>query len=408
MRDAYIVQALRTPGCRRNKGAFAQTRPEEMLAHVIKSVMDKTPNVPKEAVDDIMIGCAFPEAEQGLNVGRICGLMAGMPITTSGAIVNRFCSSGLEASVISAMRVMTGFCDVAMGGGLECMSTVPMGGNMPRPNPDWAKENPDVYISMGITAENVASRYNITREQQDIFGYHSQMKAVNALKNGLFPEIVPTEATKFVTKDGMVVKETFMQDWDDGIREATTLEGMAKLRPAFKAGGSVTAANSSQTTDGAAANLIMSEEACREYGVTPMVKIVSYAVAGVEPDEMGVGPAAAIPKLLKQVGWDLKDLGTKVKLIELNEAFASQSIYCAQQLGIDAEENWSVESDKRFLNVNGGAIALGHPLGCTGAKLLAQIVHNMYNNNVKYGIESMCIGGGMGAACLFELVDDWK
>lgn len=403
MRDAYIVQAVRTPGCRRGKGAFAQTRPEDLLVTALQGLMERA-KVDKKVVEDVMVGCAFPEAEQGLNVGRIAALMAGFPIDTCGATVNRFCSSGLEAIAIQAMRIQAGWADVAIGGGLESMSIVPMGGNMPRPHPYWAKQKPDVYISMGITAENVANRYKITRQQQDEFGYHSQMKAAEAQKNKMFDEIVPTKAVKYVPQpDGTLKKEEFIQDFDDGVRPDTTLEGLAKLKPAFAAFGSVTAGNSSQTTDGAAAVLLMSEEACRKYGVKPLVKIVAYTVAGVEPDEMGVGPAYAIPKLLKMTGKDMKDIG----LFEINEAFASQAIYCAQQLGIADPKEWTVDSKTRRINVNGGAIALGHPLGCTGAKLAAQLVNMMVKKGVKYGVESMCIGGGMGAAALFELVEKW-
>src|SRR6056297_108417 len=403
MRDAYIVQSARTPGCRRKKGALAQTRPEALLVTALNGLMERS-KVDKAVVEDIMIGCAFPEAEQGLNIGRVAALMAGFPIDTCGATVNRFCSSGLEAITISAMRVMSGWADVTIGGGLESMSIVPMGGNMPRPNPDWAREDADVYISMGITAENVANRYKITREMQDEFAFHSQMKAVQAQKNGDYDEIIPKPAVKYVPQaDGTIGQETFTQDFDDGVRDNTTAEGLGKLRPAFSAMGSVTAGNSSQTTDGAAATLIMSEEACRKYGVTPIAKVKAYTVAGVEPDEMGVGPAYAIPKLMKLVGMDLKDVG----LFEINEAFASQAIYCAQQLGIDDKKEWSSESKDRRINVNGGAIALGHPLGCTGAKLAAQLVNMMQKKGVKYGVESICIGGGMGAAAMFELVEKW-
>jgi len=403
MTEAYIVTSMRTPGCRRKKGAFAQTRPEDLVKTVIDAVMEKTPNVEKKDVEDILLGCAFPEAEQGLNIGRVMAQMCGFPDETCGATVNRFCSSGIEAIALQAMRIKSGWCDIAIGGGIESMTIVPMGGNMPRPHPQWAKENPDVYISMGATAENVANRYNITREMQDEFGYHSQMKAVNAKQNGLYKELVPTPAVKFVEKeDGSWEEKTWLQDFDDGIRETTTMEGMAKLRPAFAANGSVTAANSSQTTDGAAVTLIMSEEAVKKFDVKPIAKIKYYTVAGVRADEMGVGPAYAIPKVLDMAGMTVDDIG----IFEVNEAFASQAIYCLQQLGMyDKKELWTSDSDKRIINVNGGAIALGHPLGCTGAKLCAQLMNEMQERGVKYGIESMCIGGGMGAAAIFELCD---
>ncbi|MBS3757813.1 MAG: thiolase family protein [Desulfobacterales bacterium] len=403
MREAYIVTSLRTPGCRRRKGAFAQTRPENLLKTVIDAVMERTPNVEKKDVEDVLLGCAFPEAEQGLNIGRVMAQMCGFPDATCGATVNRFCSSGLEAIALQAMRIKSGWCDVALGGGIESMTIVPMGGNTPRPHPDWAKENSDVYISMGATAENVANRYNITREMQDEFGYHSQMKAINAKKNGLYKELVPTPAVKYVEKeDKSWEQKTWLQDFDDGIREATTMEGMAKLKPAFAANGSVTAANSSQTTDGAAVTLVMSEEAVKKFDVKPIAKLKYYTVAGVRADEMGVGPAYAIPKVLKMADMKIDDFG----VIEVNEAFASQCIYCLQQLGLyDKREQWLSDSDKRRINVNGGAIALGHPLGCTGAKLCAQVMTEMQERGAKYGLESMCIGGGMGAAAIFELCE---
>jgi len=401
MREAYIVQSVRTPGCRRARGAFAQTRPEDLLRTALIGLIERTPGVEKKDVEDILIGCAFPEAEQGLNIGRIAAQMAKFPDDTCGATVNRFCASGLEAISLQAMRIMAGMCDVAIGGGLESMSIVPMGGNMPRPHPEWAKENPDVYISMGMTAENVANRYKITREMQDRFGYSSQMKAAAAQKNGKFKEIVPVEAVRFKEKNGIMVKEPFIQDFDDGVRADTTIEGLAKLRPAFAAMGSVTAGNSSQTTDGAAATLIMSGEAVKKLGVKPIAKFKAYVVAGCRADEMGVGPAYAIPKLLKVAGLKIED----IKLFEINEAFASQAIYCLQQLGLyDDKYHW-FESDERIVNVNGGAIALGHPLGCTGAKLCAQLMTEMKARGAKYGVESMCIGGGMGAAALFELCE---
>ncbi len=401
MREAYIVTSVRTPGCRRNKGAFAHTRPEDLLVTALNGLMERSKGVEKGAIEDIMIGCAFPEAEQGLNIGRVAAQIAKFPDSVCGATVNRFCSSGLEAIALQAMRIKCGWCDVAIGGGLESMTIVPMGGNMPRPHPEWAMENPDVYISMGITAENVAKRYNITREMQDEFAYHSNMKAAAAQEKGLYTEIVPTPAVSYKMKDGKYVKEIKMQDFDDGVRKETTIEGLKKLRPAFASTGSVTAGNSSQTTDGAAATLLMSEDAVKKYGVKPIAKLVAYTVAGCRADEMGVGPAYAVPKLLKMVGLKATDIG----LYELNEAFASQCIYSAQQIGIADRKNWASDSDSRIINVNGGAIALGHPLGCTGAKLASQLMTMMQKKGAKYGIESMCIGGGMGAAALFELCE---
>lgn len=399
MRDAYIVSAVRTPGCRRNRGALAQTRPEELITHAIKSAVEKI-DLDPAVVDDMMLGCAFPEAEQGINLGRIAVKMAGFPDSVGGATVNRFCSSGVESMALSAMRVMTGFSEVTMAGGVESMSIVPMGGNLPRPHPQFAESNPELYISMGITAENVANRYNVTREEQDEFAYHSQMKAVEAQKKGYFTEIVPTPAKKFVEQpDGSIKCETFMQDFDDGVRDTTTIEGLGKLRAAFSTTGSVTAGNSSQTTDGAGASVIMSEEAVKKYGMKPIAKLKFYTTAGCASDEMGVGPKVAVPKLLKLAGMKVEDIG----LWELNEAFASQCIYCARELGLGDKKYWASDSPDKIININGGAIALGHPLGCTGAKLAATILANMQRLDVKYGVESMCIGGGMGAAVLFEL-----
>ncbi|MBW1988266.1 MAG: thiolase family protein [Deltaproteobacteria bacterium] len=396
MRDAYIVTAVRTPGCRRNKGAFANTRPESLISHILNAAVEKTPNLEKGMVEDLMLGCSFPEAEQGLNIGRIALQIAGFPDNVSGATINRFCSSGLEAIVQSAMRVMAGWSDITMAGGLESMTYVPMGGNLPRPFPEHTKKHPDLYVSMGITAENVANRYNISREEQDEFAYHSQMKATKAQQEGKFIEIVPTPADKYVKKeDGTYKKETFLQDFDDGVRPTTTIEGLAKLRPVFAANGSVTAGNSSQTTDGAAASVIMSLDKCKELGVTPLARLVSYATVGVRPDEMGVGPAYAVPKALEKAGLKVEDIG----LFEINEAFASQAIYCMRQLGLD--KPGQVEK----VNIHGGAIALGHPLGCTGSKLAATLLNNMKTHGVKYGVESMCIGGGMGAAAVFELYE---
>ncbi len=402
MREAYIVQAVRTPGCRRARGAFATTRPEDLLKAALNGLMERTPGIEKKDVEDILVGCAFPEAEQGLNIGRIIAQICEFPDATTGATVNRFCASGLEAISLQAMRIMAGMCDVAVGAGLESMSIVPMGGNMPRPHPEQAMKSPDVYISMGMTAENVANRYKITRQMQDEFAFGSQAKAAAAQKDGKYKEIIPTTAYRFKEKDGIIVKESFIQDFDDGVRP-TTMEGLTKLRPAFAAMGSVTAGNSSQTTDGAACSLIMSGEAVKKFGLKPIAKFVAYTVAGCRADEMGVGPAYAIPKVIKIAG-----LGTAKDIVndtvfEVNEAFASQAIYSLQQIGLFDPKYYSHESSERCINVNGGAIALGHPLGCTGAKLASQLMTEMQARGKKYGVESMCIGGGMGAAALFEL-----
>ena len=385
MKDAYIVTSVRTPGCRRNKGAFKETRPDDLLAFILNSSVEKTANLERKDVDDIMVGCSFPEAEQGLNIGRMATRIAGFPVEVSGATVNRFCASGLEGIVQASLRVMAGWSDVTIGAGVESMTFVPMGGNLPRPHPEYAKEQADLYASMGITAENVANRYNISREDQDEFAYNSQMKAAKAQKENLFTEIVPTPAAKYVLQEsGTYKKETFIQDFDDGVRDTTSKERLSKLRAVFAVNGSVTAGNSSQTTDGAAASVIMSEEMVKKLGVKPIAKLKYYTTVGCEPDEMGVGPAYAIPKLLNMAGLSAKDIG----LWEINEAFASQALYCIRKLGID--------SNMDIINVNGGAIALGHPLGCTGAKLCATLLANMKKRGVKYGVESMCIGGGMG------------
>jgi acetyl-CoA acyltransferase len=370
------------------------TRPDDLLAFILKTVVEKTPNLSTADVGDVMVGCSFPEAEQGLNIGRLANQIAGFPESVSGATVNRFCASGLEAVSQASLRVMAGWSDITIAGGIESMTYVPMGGNLPRPNPEYAHKMGELYVSMGITAENVANRYNVSRQDQDEFAYQSHMKATKAQKEGLFTEIVPTPAAKFVLQsNGTYKKETFIQNHDDGVRPTTTREGLAKLRPVFAINGSVTAGNSSQTTDGAAAAVIMSENMVKKLGVKPIAKLKFYTTVGCKSDEMGVGPAVAIPKLLEMAGLSPKDIGCW----EINEAFASQALYCIRKIGI--------EDQMDRINLNGGAIALGHPLGCTGAKLCATLLANMQRTGAKYGVESMCIGGGMGAAALFELCD---
>jgi acetyl-CoA acyltransferase len=394
MRDAYIVTSIRTPGCRRAKGAFKDTRPEDLLAFIMQAAVEQTGKIEPANIDDVMIGCSFPEAEQGLNIGRLATQIAGFPVSISGATVNRFCASGLEAIALASLRVMAGWSEITLGGGVESMTYVPMGGNQPRPHPQHTKAHAELYASMGITAENVANRYQVNRQDQDAFAYESQMKAAQAQQAGHFTEIVPTPAARYVLQpNGTYKRETVLQALDDGVRADTTKEGLAKLRPAFAANGSVTAGNSSQTTDGAAATLIVSAEALKKYGLRPIAKLKCYTTVGCKPDEMGVGPRYAIPKLLEQAGLKTSD----IDLWEINEAFASQALYCIRELGL-------VESMDR-ININGGAIALGHPLGCTGAKLCATLLANMRRKGVQYGVESMCIGGGMGAAALFELCE---
>ena len=394
MRDAYIVSSVRTPGCRRTKGALRDTLPDELMAFILKQAVDKVPGLEAGVVDDIMVGCSFPEAEQGFDVGRVAGQIAGFPINVSGATVNRFCASGLEAIAMSSMRVMTGWSDVAIGGGVESMTYVTMGGNQPRPNPSYAAEHPEFFASMGITAENIARRYNVSREDQDEFAYQSHMKAASARDEGRFTEIVPTPATRYALQaNGTFKKESFLQSVDDGIRAETTVEGLAKLRPVFALNGTVTAGNSSQTTDGAAATVVMSEEMVKKLGVKPIAKLKCYTTVGCRSDEMGVGPRYAVPKLLEKTSLTIDDIG----LWEINEAFASQSLYCIRELGLDKYMD--------RININGGAIALGHPLGCSGAKLCATLLANMQAKQVRYGVETMCTAFGMGAAALFELCD---
>lgn len=390
MKEAYIVTSVRTPGCRRAKGALKDTRPEDLLAFIMGAAVERTPGLEKQQVEDIMVGCSFPEAEQGLNIGRIAAQIGGFPDAVSGATVNRFCASGLEAIALATMRVMSGWSDIVIGGGVESMTYVPMGGSIPRPHPEYTKLHADLYTSMGITAENVAQRYKVAREDQDQFALASHQKAAKAMAEKRFTELVPTPAVKFVPQaDGTFRKETFLQDYDDGIRADTTLEALTKLRPVFAANGSVTAGNSSQTTDGAAATVIMSGDKVKELGLTPLARLVSYTTVGCRADEMGVGPALAIPRLLQQANMKLSE----IDVFEINEAFASQALYCIRELGIDPAK----------VNLHGGAIALGHPLGCTGAKLCATLLANLKATGGKYGIESMCIGGGMGAAALFEM-----
>lgn len=391
MQDAYIVTAIRSPGCKKDKGAFRDTRPEDLLSFILQKAVEKTPHLTPDRVADVMVGCSFPEAEQGLNIGRIASQIGGFPESVSGATVNRFCSSGLEAIALSAMRIMVGWSDVVIGAGVESMSAIPMGGHLPRPHPEYAAACADLYVSMGITAENVARRYAVTREAQDAFACRSQMKAAAARELGLFSEIVPTPATFFTAgTDGTFSKETRLIDADDGIRPDTTIEGLARLAPAFALDGTVTAGNASQMTDGAAAAVLMSAAQVEALGISPLAKFKCYTTVGCRSDEMGVGPKYAIPKLLQMAGLEMAD----IDLFEINEAFAAQTVYCLRELGLDRN------LDK--VNIHGGAIALGHPLGCTGAKLCATLLANMRAKGARHGVVSMCVGGGMGAAALLE------
>jgi acetyl-CoA acyltransferase len=390
MRNAYILAAYRTPGCRAKKGKLKDVRPDDLAAVAIKGLLDRTGIDPHD-VEDIIIGCAFPEAEQGMNFARVAAMKAGVPIEVPAQTVNRFCSSGLQTIATAAERIMAGFADCIIAGGAESMSMIPMGGGRYSANPALMASWPEAFASMGITAELVADKYGITREQQDDFAASSHAKAAAAIAAGKFKdEIIPVEVENCTLVNGKMKRSKGLVDTDDGVRGDTTAPGLAKLKPAFKATGTVTAGNTSQMTDGAAAVLVVSEDYLKKIGKKALARFVAFAVKGVPPELMGIGPVAAIPAALKMAGLKLDDIG----LIELNEAFAAQSLACVKELGIDPVR----------VNVNGGAIALGHPLGCTGAKLTASILQEMQRTDTRYGIVSMCIGGGMGAAGIFEKV----
>ncbi|TGE33574.1 acetyl-CoA C-acyltransferase [Desulfosporosinus sp. Sb-LF] len=385
MQEAYIIEAKRTAIGKSGKGDLAQVRPDDLGAYVIQDILKKIPSLKPEEIEDFVLGCSFPEAEQGMNLAKVMALRAGLPIDVPGVTINRFCSSGLQAISMAADRIRLGEADVMLAGGAESMSLVPMGGAKPAPNPYLIANAPEVYLSMGITAENVAKKYEVTREQQDAFAVTSHQKAYAAQSSGRFEEeIVPIPLFAW----GKPGEKWF--DKDEGIRPETTVESLAKLKPAFLNGGSVTAGNSSQTSDGAAITLLMSEQKVKALHLKPVAVWRGFAVAGVEPELMGIGPIKAIPKVLKQVGLTLD----QIDLFELNEAFASQSLAIIKTLNIDPTK----------VNVNGGAIAFGHPLGCTGAKLTATLLHEMKKRKLKYGIVTMCIGGGMGAAGVYELL----
>ena len=396
MSDAVIVEAVRSPGARR-KGGLAATRADEYGIQVLKGLLARVPQVKPEEIDDLIVGCSFPEAETGMNLGRILAMGAGLPISVSGMTVNRFCASGLQAIADATAKIRAGWSDVIIAGGCESMTHIPMGGSAMRPHPDWKWDGsmPNVYINMGNTAENVAANHNISREDQDKMGVESNRRAYEAIKAGKFKEeIIPIQAAKYVKKNGKRIREYVTFDTDDGVRWPTTIENMAKLKSPFKLGGSVTAANSSQMTDGAAFCMLMTPEKAKEYGLKPLARLAYYAVAGCLAEEMGVGPAYAIPKVLKMAGLTTKD----IDVFEINEAFASQAIYSCRTVGIE-DRYWAGD-----INPNGGAIAIGHPLGCTGAKLTAQLLHELKRRNAKRGIVSMCIGGGMGAAGIYEML----
>jgi acetyl-CoA acyltransferase len=390
MKEVVIASAVRTAVGKAPRGALRTTRPDDLAAVAISGAVERVPQLDKSEIEDVILGCAMPEAEQGLNVARVASFRAGLPVTTSGMTINRYCASGLQSIALAADRIRGGSADVIVAGGVESMSYVPFGGNKISMNP-WLVDNyPGSYLSMGLTAERVAKHYGITREQMDEFSYGSHQKALAAIAAGKFEdEIVPVAVTTTMPNGkgkAKSVESVFKQD--EGPRADTSLEVLATLKPVFHAKGTVTAGNSSQNSDGAAAAVVMSSERAAQLGIAPMGKFVAFAYAGCDPEEMGIGPIYAIPKALKMAGLSLED----IDIFELNEAFAAQSLAVLKVLGIDAAK----------VNVNGGAIALGHPLGCTGAKLTAAILREMPRRKAKYGIVTMCVGGGMGAAGIFE------
>ncbi|MBU6080433.1 acetyl-CoA C-acetyltransferase [Allobacillus halotolerans] len=391
MREAVIVAGARTPVGKAMKGSFANTRPDDLSAVTVKEVLKRANNY-DGPIDDIIIGCAMPEAEQGMNMARNIGGLAGLDHDVPGITINRYCSSGLQSIAYAAERIMLGNAETIIAGGAESMSLIPMGGHVIKPNLDLVEDAPGYYMSMGHTAEEVAQRFGISREDQDAFAARSHERAEKALKEGKFDdEIVPVDVVqRKVGPENKVHETTVTVSKDEGVRPGTTPEVLSKLRPAFTMGGSVTAGNASQMSDGAASVLVMDREKAEKEGLTPIVKFRSFTVQGVEPEIMGVGPVKAIPKAVEMAGLELSDIG----LFELNEAFASQSLQVIRELGLD----------ENIVNVNGGAIALGHPLGCTGTKLTVSLMNEMKRRNVKYGVVTMCIGGGMGAAGVFELL----
>ncbi|NLI67160.1 MAG: acetyl-CoA C-acetyltransferase [Bacilli bacterium] len=391
MREAVIVAGARTPVGKAKRGTLRNARPDDLAALTVKETLRRADNYDGN-IDDVIFGTAMPEAEQGMNMARNIAGLAGLSEEVPAITINRYCSSGLQSIAYAAERIMLGFSDTIIAGGAESMSLIPMGGHTIRPNSNLVINAPEYYMSMGHTAEEVAKRYGISRREQDEFAVESHRRAAKAIKEGKFKdEIVPVEVTeRFVGKNNKIEERTITFEMDEGVREDTNVEVLAKLRPAFSVNGTVTAGNSSQMSDGAAAVLVMDREKAEAEGLKPLLKFRSFAVAGVPPEVMGIGPVAAVPKALKLAGLELSDIG----LIELNEAFASQSIQVIRELNLDPE----------IVNVNGGAIALGHPLGMTGTKLTLTLMHEMRRRNVQFGIVTMCIGGGMGAAGVFELL----
>jgi len=389
MRDAVIVSAVRTAIGKAPRGALRDTRPDELAAAVIREAVRRVSGLDPAAVEDVILGCALPEGEQGLNMARVAALRAGLPVTTCGQTINRFCSSGLQAIALASYEVMTGQVDVAVAGGVESMSLVPMRGNKYAPNPHLAGEWPDVYLSMGLTAENVARRFEVSREDQDAFSLRSHQRAAAAIGAGRFKdEVLPVAVRRWEDGDGRPAPREVTFAADEGVRADTSLERLAALPPVFAKDGVVTAGNSSQTSDGAAAVVVMADETAERLGLKPLGVFRSFAVAGVPPEIMGIGPVEAVPKALHQARVRLQD----IDVIELNEAFASQAVAVARRLDLDEAR----------LNPNGGAIALGHPLGCSGARITVTMLYELARRGARYGVATMCIGGGMGAAGVFE------
>jgi acetyl-CoA acyltransferase len=392
MREAVLVSSVRTAVGKAFKGTLRATRPDDLAAVAIREAVARVPGLEPGEIEDVILGCAMPEAEQGMNVARIASLRAGLPVEAAAITVNRFCASGLQAIAMAAERILLGHSEVIVAGGTESMSLIPMGGHKISPNPWLMDHYPDAYLGMGLTAENLARKYGITREDADRFSYESHQKALAAIRAGKFrDEIVPVEVTLTEVDDANGNRprtQKILFDTDEGPRADTTLEALAKLKPAFHARGTVTAGNASQMSDGAAAAVVMSAERARAIGAKPLARFVAYAVAGCPPEEMGIGPVFAIPKALKMAGLKLE----QIDIIELNEAFAAQALAVIRQAGLDPAR----------VNPNGGAIALGHPLGCTGAKLTATLLRELQRRNARYGLVTMCVGGGMGAAGIFE------
>ncbi|MBK9715329.1 MAG: acetyl-CoA C-acyltransferase [Kouleothrix sp.] len=392
MREAVIVSAARTAVGKSGRGALRNVHTVDLAATAIKAALERAPGLDPKEIEDVILGCAMPEAEQGLNMGRVAALRAGLPVEVPGQTVNRFCASGLQTIALAAQQIVSGMADVLVAGGSESMSLVPMTGHHFAPNPTMADINPDVYLGMGLTAENVAKKYGVSREDQDAFALRSHQRAAAAIEAGKFKaEIVPVETENVWFEGGELRRATATFDTDEGPRRDTSAAALAKLKPVFAAKGTVTAGNSSQTSDGAAAVVVMSRERAEALGLKPLARFVSFAVGGVPPEIMGIGPVAAVPKALRLAGLTLD----QIDLIELNEAFAAQAIAVIRAL----------EMDEQKVNVNGGAIALGHPLGCSGAKLTVQILHELQRTGGRYGLVTMCVGGGQGAAGIIEMLD---